>query len=283
MNKETLSYKNTLSQCVIFMMKPLVRILLRSGVGFSDFAEWVKHAYVAVAEEEFTVDGKPQSTSRISILSGLHRKEVARIRKELDESKIPTTTTPANRAERVINAWLREPAYSRDQNAPLDLPFSSSNADTPSFESLVKEYSGDIHTTTLLEELTRLGAVEKLENEHLRLNQSGYIPIPESLDQIEVAAQSAHDLISTLSNNLNPDSDEPRFQRSVAYLHLSSDSIQEFKQYSKKENEKLLLKLNKWLAQHDMPLAEQKHASNQYRAGVGIYYFEELNNKSSQV
>jgi hypothetical protein len=281
MRKETYIHQNALSRFIMLLMKPVVRILLRSGVGFSDFAEWAKLTYVEIAEKEFGVEGRVQSTSRISILTGLHRKEVARIRKDLEQGGVSERNVPANRAERVVNAWLRESRYSSDESKPLDLPYSSDTDCEPSFESLVKSYSGDIHSRTLLDELIRIGAVSQLSNDHLRLERAGYVPSTESVEQLGIAGQSAHDLIATLANNINPESSGRYFQRSVAYRHLSNESVSEFKEYSELENEKLLLKLNKWLAQRDMSIEEQETADCQYRVGVGVYYFQESSSESN--
>jgi hypothetical protein len=283
MNEQNRHYQNRLGRSITLLLKPLVRLLIRSGVGFSDFAEWAKFAFVKIAEKEFLIDGKQQSTSRISILTGLHRKEVARIRSELSDKAEPEEASSANRAARVINAWLREPRYTGKQGLPLVLPLDSNKSESPSFEMLVKEFSGDIHSTTLLDELQRIGAVDKLPDGRIELKCHGYIPTPQTPEQLDIMAQSAHDLLCTLDNNLNPETNqEKRFQRTVAYRHLSKQDLEAFKQFSEKENEKLLLKLNKWLAERDMSTAEQEKATCQYRTGVGIYYFEEPSAPSNE-
>ena len=61
------------------LLKPLIRILLRNGVGFDEFAEIGKAVYVDVASTEFKVPHRKMSQARIAILTGLTRKEVARL------------------------------------------------------------------------------------------------------------------------------------------------------------------------------------------------------------
>jgi len=63
------------------MLRPLVRLLLLHGISFTIFCELVKTAYVKVADAEFRLDAKPQTDSRISLLTGIHRREVNRLRK----------------------------------------------------------------------------------------------------------------------------------------------------------------------------------------------------------
>ena len=70
----------TLSISVQKLLKPLFRLLLRYGIPYQAFAELAKQSYVAVAEEDFTLQGRKQTQSRIALLTGLTRKEVNRIK-----------------------------------------------------------------------------------------------------------------------------------------------------------------------------------------------------------
>ena len=70
-----------LSAAVIRILRPLVLILLRHGVSYGTFAELTKWVYVDVALKEFGIPRRKQSTSRVSILTGLSRKEVMRVRR----------------------------------------------------------------------------------------------------------------------------------------------------------------------------------------------------------
>ncbi len=278
MNTIPESTNKSLSRNFLLLLKPLVRVLLRTGIGFATFAEWVKFAYVDIAEKEFTLEGRPQSTSRIAILSGLHRKEVARIRSSLSQAEPSFANVPANRAERVINAWLRETGYQDEKGKAKIIPLTGADI---SFEELSKLASGDIHTATILDELLRIASVEIIEGNQLRLITQGYIPQATSPQQLDIFGQSAYDLLATLDNNINPHSTERRLQRSVAYKHLPPEVLDEFQQFSRAEGEKLLVKLNSWLAERDLSPAQQEQADIQYRAGVGIYYFEEENSMAT--
>ena len=62
------------------ILYPLVRILLRNGISSDALTELVRKTYVDVAEAEFGIEGKRQTTARISVITGLNRKEVARLR-----------------------------------------------------------------------------------------------------------------------------------------------------------------------------------------------------------
>jgi len=69
-----------LSAAILRLLRPLVRVLLRNGISYSGFADLAKWVFVDIAAKEFGVPGRKQTDSRISVITGLTRKEVARIK-----------------------------------------------------------------------------------------------------------------------------------------------------------------------------------------------------------
>ena len=92
---------------VLRLLRPLIRILLRNGVSFGTFSDFAKWVYVDVASEEFGIRGRKQSVSRVSVITGLSRKEVTRVR-QLPRPDDRTSSERYNRAARVIAAWRRD-------------------------------------------------------------------------------------------------------------------------------------------------------------------------------
>jgi hypothetical protein len=96
-----------LSAAVIRVLRPFVLILLRHGVSYGTFAELTKWVYVDVALKQFGIPDRKQSTSRVSIITGLSRKEVTRVRR-LPRPTDRESAERYNRAARVITAWRQE-------------------------------------------------------------------------------------------------------------------------------------------------------------------------------
>ena len=72
------------------LLRPLVRLLLSFQVSYPFLSTLLKSIYVDVADQEFSVDGKRQSDSRITLLTGVHRKDVKRLRDEhIDAATLP--------------------------------------------------------------------------------------------------------------------------------------------------------------------------------------------------
>lgn len=93
------------------LMRPLVRILLRNGVAFGALADAIRKCYVDVAFEDFAPEGKKQTVSRVSALTGLTRKEVKRLH-ELDGEDYVASQERYNRAVRVISGWMNDRRFS---------------------------------------------------------------------------------------------------------------------------------------------------------------------------
>ena len=256
------------------LLRPLVRILLRSGIAVQALMELVKETYVEVAMNEFTLPGKKQSQSRVSIITGLTRKEVQRLVNSNDEPE-PESQAEHHRAASVIAGWVRDGEF-LEAGKPAVLPI---NGASHSFSNLVKRYSRDMPVRGMLDELCRVGAVEKIDRERVRLVSRSYVPVAGNKEKTYMLGTDVADLIQTIGHNIQcsskSDSPAPRFQRKVMYDNLSVEAVQEFKKISAQRSQQLIEEFDRWLASHDRDLNPDLDGSGRMRAGIGIYYFEE--------
>jgi hypothetical protein len=260
-----------LSAVVLRILRPLVRILLRNGVSYGTFADLAKGVYIDVARQEFSIGDRKQSTSRVSILTGLSRKEVTRVRK-LQRPNDQRGAEQYNRAARVIAAWLREPDFIDGEGQPAILPMSGRGA---TFSELVRRFSGDIPARAIRDELMQVGAVEQLEDGRIRLLAPAYIPRTSEVEKIHILGTDVSHLISTIDHNLQPDLSEPFFQRKVAYDNLPYEVLPQFRLLTLRKAQALLENVDRWLARHDRDTNPAVDGTGRSRAGIGIYYFEE--------
>ncbi|MGC8810507.1 MAG: DUF6502 family protein [bacterium] len=260
-----------LSAAVLRILKPLVRILLRHGISYNTFADLAKWAYIDVATREFCLEGRKQTTSRVSILTGLTRKEVKKVR-ELKHPEDQASMERYNRAARVIAAWQREAEFLESHGQPKALPMAGEGA---TFTELVRRFSGDVPARAIKDELLRVGAVEELPDGRLRLLARAYIPRRSEKDKIHILGTDVAFLISTIDHNLQTQVSEPFFQRKVAYDNLPQEVLPQFRRLAAQKGQKLLEKLDNWLAQHDRDTNPEIKGTGRNRAGLGIYYFEE--------
>tara|TARA_R100000789_G_scaffold98789_1_gene103481 strand:+ start:686 stop:1519 length:834 start_codon:yes stop_codon:yes gene_type:complete len=265
------SSKTGFHKAVRKLMRPLVRMAIKRGISVNDFYLWLKAIYVEEAEN-FTIEGKKQSTSRIALLTGLDRKEAARLRKlnQDMEALLQQQTKRTNRAVRAINAWQKEATYCDEGGQPKALALYGEGA---SLESLVQQYCGDVSVVTVLGELEQSGLVEVQEEDTITLKDTSYIPHEDSEEQLFLMGQAAHDLLNTSAYNIEQQGKLSRLQLSVAYNRVDPEVIAKLKVLIEADSLELLQKLDRWL---DREIDHQGDTGpEQYRAGVGIYYFEE--------
>ncbi|WMP18741.1 DUF6502 family protein [Thiothrix lacustris] len=265
--------KNMLNQAIRRILKSLVRILHRKGVAFGEFSQIVKQIYVEVSEEVLVASGERPTTSRIAIVTGLTRKEVAQLRQgEVEKGHSPTGRY--NRGARVMTGWLHDTEFLDASGKAARLPL---HGDTGSFAALVSRYSGDMPYRAMLQEMVRVGAVELDEaSASVQLLGSGYIPHGDESEKFSILGTDAAALIATIDHNLTTqDRRQLYFQRKVSYDNLPEEALPAFKMMVEKDSLGLLIKFNEWLATQDRDSNPQVGGTGQMRAGVGIYYFEE--------
>ena len=224
-----------------------------------------------VADKEFGIEGRKQSVSRISVVTGISRKEVLRMKKQ-DKPDDSDTSEKFNRAARVVAAWLREKDFLDDNGKPADLDMTGPGA---SFSGLIRRFSGDVTARATLDELIRVGTVTLLEDGKIRLVSRSFVPEKSDTDILHILGKDVSHLISTLDHNLKFDSNDPFFQREVAYDNLPDNVLPRFRKMSAKKAQSLLEKLDKWLAKYDRDVSFGVKGKGRNHIGLGIYYFED--------
>ena len=264
-----------LAAAVERVLRPLFRILLRNHMSFKAFLDIAKRTYVDVAADEFGIPGKKQSVSRVALLSGLTRKEVQRLL-EAPAADDAEAGERYNRAARVVAGWVRDSEFSDADGNPKTLTLQEdASPGRASFGALVRRFSGDIPFRAVLDELLRVGVVEKVDENLIRLKTRAYVPESGDADKLNILGTDVSDLVSTIDHNLQHGSSDPFFQRKVMYDNVPVEALEEFRRLSGSQAQALLERLDKWLSQHDRDTHSGTAGTGQVRTGIGIYYFEE--------
>ena len=186
-------HQKPLVAAVLRLLRPLARILLRNGVSFNTFSDLAKWTYIDIAAKEFGIEGRKQSTSRVSVITGLSRREVMRVRK-LPRPDVTASTERHNRAARVIAAWRRESDFLDAKGNPALLPMEGPGA---TFSELVKRFSGNVPPRAILDELIHVGAAKRCENGKISLLTRAYIPRSIDAHKLNILGTDVQHLITT--------------------------------------------------------------------------------------
>jgi hypothetical protein len=124
---------------LVKILRPLVRLLMSHGITLPYCSNLLKEIYVEVAEQDFTLHGKSQTDSRISLITGVHRKDVRRMR-SVEKSNTPPPGAVSMDAQ-VIATWVSERKYTDASGLPKQLPIRGGSGRKRSFEELVATVS----------------------------------------------------------------------------------------------------------------------------------------------
>ncbi len=277
----TSQHKTTISRALVALLRPLIRLCLRHEVTNAELAELVRLTYVEVAYDRYSIPGVEMTLSRAAVLTGMSRKEIARLR-ELAANNDALAVQRPNKAQQVVHGWLNDAEFTDSNNLPLTLPIKNKKDGTEycSFVALVKRHGGDVTFGAILDELNHIGVTEQPDENTVALVNYAYIPHKDDLDQVRVVATSVSDLFDTGIHNIECESVDKRFQRQVVYSHIDESLVEELQTIAAGKGQELLEFLN-----HSMAKAKSKSATMKNRSlkriGFGMYYFERQTDSSN--
>jgi len=253
-----------------FILRPLVRLLLSNGISFPAFCDLAKSNYVKVADEEFKLESKPQTDSRISLLTGIHRREVNRLRNE--PLSAINLSQNASMSALLLTIWNGHAEYLDVHGLPIPLPRLANNCEGISFESMVQSVSKDFRARVVLDEWLRQGIVTLDSEDRVHLSADAFVQPHDMEEKIYYFGQNIHDHLAATTHNLT-DGKPPFLERCVFYDKLTVDSAKELADYSRQVGMDALHAVNKRAAEL------QKHDHGQadavYRNNFGVYNFSE--------
>ncbi len=249
---------------VLAIIQPLVTWLVRSGVGYAEFAAALKPVFLAQAEAELQRLDRKQTDSSLSLLSGLHRKDVRALREHAeritaDNAAQGTRWGRPSAANQVMTRWL-------SLDWPETIPF---NGPEPSFEALARRVSRDFHHRAVLDDLVRLGVVRH-DQAGVTLLRDAFLPDPKLEEARQLFAGSAVDHLAAGVHNLSGPSGRRFLEQSVFADGLSEESVRTLNQLANS----LWAEVLQRVVDAAVPLCEQDVATEvPQRFRLGLFSF----------
>jgi Family of unknown function (DUF6502) len=253
------------------VLRPLARLMVSHGITLPYLTEMLKSILVEVVDKDFRIDAKPATDSRISLLSGVHRKDVNRLRREksdLQEKMPPSVSLGAQ----LVAQWLGNTLYADAAGQPKRLPRYISEGGAVSFEALVSGINSDIRSRVVLDEWLRLGIVHIDDERLVCLNTQAFIPAKGFDEKAFYFGHNLHDHASAATHNLLGQL-PPFLDRSVHYTNLSKETIDKLTTQSEELGMQALLAVNKSVL--DGASSQTEPEESQHRMTFGIYFYSE--------
>ncbi len=249
------------------LLRPLVHLLLSHQVQYPQLAKLLKTLYVEVAADEFRIDGRPPTDSRLTLITGIHRKETRRLRETVPDAECapPAVTLGAQ----LVARWLGSAEFRDADGEPLPLPRTSAKVTAPSFEQLVASVSKDIRSRSVLDEWLQLGVVHLDAESRVCLNVDAFVPEKGFDEKAFYFGRNLRDHMAAAAANLKGE-DAPLLERAVYYGGLTDDSIRELQTLSNELGMKALRAVNERALELKRRDADRPHASG--RMTLGVYF-----------
>ena len=257
---------------ILLVLRPLAKALLRVGVGYREFSEIAKTAFVETATNEYGLRGRPTNISRVAVMTGLTRKEVKRVRDktEASEHTVVMKTTPVSE---ILHRWYTDSEFLNDKGAPIALAFDGEGV---TFTSLVKKHGGDVPAGAMRTELRRIDGIRDT-NDGLLLPTKRIVYNIDLHDRlIGGLAGILHPAALNLAHNLDVDDESDRWTNMAAtskfvresdrgrIMRISSDRMNEFVE-----------SIDDTYAAYEALYENERRPRDERAIGVAVFYFEE--------
>jgi len=256
------------------LLRPLVKAMIAHGITLPALTRMLKEIFVEVAATDFALDSRAPTDSRISMLTGVHRKDVRTLR-TADGPSAAATGSRASALASVVGRWLADPALTDAEGRPHPLPRQSREG--PSFEALAASVSSDIRPRTILDELLRQGVVSEVPGSGLlRLEAEAFVGPAEIGQQAHFFSQNVGDHIAAATENLlaQPGA-APFVERAVFYNRLTPASVAEIEGEARRLSADALARLNRLAFARQNADASDPEARERFRYGVFFYHAAE--------
>ena len=259
----------------VAMVAPLIRLLVAQGVTYPQLAVALKPTFLRAARAELARSGKRINDSAISIVSGVHRKDVRALS---SPSRTPRAPEPLQSlADEVADRWSSDPQYLGQDGLPLALPVRNGSAQSePSFARLSQSVTRDFHSRAVLDELLRLGRIE-VSDDLARLDRQSAIADRSFVLTMAYIARNVHDHLAAIEGNFSAAQTVgglPHLEHSVAAENLSSESIQALQELARRILESATRRISALTAEC-VERESQQPGGRALRMRFGMYFYSE--------
>jgi hypothetical protein len=259
-----------LMDAVVEAVRPFAKRLLAMGAHCGDIERRLRALFIEIAQDDFALATRRPTDSRISLLTGINRKEVRRIRAGGSTSDVPRART--NHVTSLISRWTTDPRTTDAAGRPRELPYQATRG--PSFMRLARAVTSDLAPGVLLEHLVASGAGELREGGIVALRSQAFVAKAGSAEALQILAEDPAELIETMLRNVLAERQSPLLQRKVAFDNLGSEAAERVGNELRREGERFLARMERLLARYDRDRNPRAPGGERHYAGIGVYCFE---------
>lgn len=243
-------------------LMPLVAMSIRHNVKLADFIDVLKECFVEAAQKELEANRRPVSASKVSVMSGVHRRDTSSILKRGSPN-----TASINLIAKVLGLWQYKRSYQNADGTPKILSIEGRGSQ---FAKLVNEVSADLNPYTVLFELERLQAVRRTTR-GVELNAKLYEPAGDVAEGLSLLAGDVADLCESVGENIFARERSPNLHIKTSYDNIPRSAQPEIREWLLNEGRLFHERARDYLSRFDRDLSGVTDTSDRSRVAVGTF------------
>ncbi len=254
------------------VLRPIVRLMIRSGIRYDEFVDVARGAYVESAIRDADRSGPRPTRDQVAWITGIRRELVDHYIDSYEPLSDRDLTSRHVEAD-ALHRWHTDARYLGPTGAPLELEFDAPEG--ISFKELVAQSDSEADPKLILDNLLRAGSVSRLDKDIIRPLSRFFIWREQDATQISALGFTVAHMIETHEHNLCSRSPQSkRLERTVATDRgISEKLLPSFHAFARERCEQFLIDVDDWLGQRS--LFSDRHTGQCAEVGLNVFFYVE--------
>jgi len=255
--------RELIRKLVACLLRPVLRFCTRHALYIQDIDPILKEAWIKVASDELVRRGEKITVSRLSVMTGIHRRDVLKYSSpEKEQSQVKDFIS------KIMGQWQNNRSFVTKAGAARVL---SIGGDKSEFTALVKSVSGDLNSATVLFELERAEVIERVGSS-ARLVVDSYTPKGNSEAMFGILEKDLTDIVIAAEENSLASPEIPNLHCRTDYDRIRPAAIPEIKRWLLKEGHAFHARAREFISQFDQDVnPEATFSGKGQKVVVGSY------------
>lgn len=241
-----MTHRRIMLRCLVPILRPTAAFCLRHGLKLQDAIECLKAAFLQVANQEAAGRSEKPNQSRLSLMTGVHRRDVAR----LSSGDLLTLNPIDDVTTRVLGRWQTDKRFRTKGGLPRPLTFEGEKSE---FAQLVRLVTKDIRAASVLSELERSKSIER-SGTLVYVASESFTPGGEVERGFEVLAVDQEALLEAAQENLLSPPEPRNLQSRTEFDRIRAEEVPAIRRWMLVKGHQLHSEAREFFASHDQDI-----------------------------
>ncbi len=248
------------------MLRPIIRFAFRHSIGLRELVDAAKEVYIEIAIKEFKHSNQKVTVTRLSVATGVHRKDADRI---VNKGGLDKEEEGQGRITgKVISQWRRDKRFLDKGGRPRVL---RNEGDDSEFARLVRLVNREVKSGTVLFDLERIGAVHRSPS-GLKLKAKAYVPDRDSLEGYRMLAGDVEDLMEAVTLNIKDGGKIlPNYHAKAIVDNVALKDLPRVRDWLFKACSNFHKKVVDYVSQYDLDTNPNREGKGGGKVAIGIF------------